>query len=265
MKRKLLLLIPVILIIAGISVILIPIISMGINAHLAKHETDSFDKQSSDENIINNGSYEDAVKNNQVDTDGYLLDEDNNRISDSPVHFKADLDRLYKDSLAYNNNLITKQPELLFDMTYTEPSLDLSNYGIFDYIYGYISVPSVDIEQPIYLGANDDTMSYGVGHLTYTSLPIGGKNTNTVLAAHTGYFGKTFFDNLPNVDIGDTVYIKNYWGTLEYKIVATEIHTPTDSYRMYIEKDKDLLTLCTCIYADNGTFNRFYVICERNN
>lgn len=264
MKKKILLIIiPAILIIAGICIILVPIVSNGYTTEIAKIETENFDKQTEDENIINDGNYKDAIENNQIDENGYAIDENNNRTSDVPIHFKADLDRLLKDSQKYNNNLIENQSSLLFDTTYTEPAFNLSDYGIFDNIYGYISAPTIDIQQPIYLGANDDTMSYGAGHLAYTSLPIGGKNTNTVLAAHTGYFGKTFFDNLPYINIGDPVYIKNYWGTLTYKVIATEIHKPDDSYRMYIQTDKDLLTLCTCIYSDE-TFNRFYVICERN-
>lgn len=263
MKKKILIIISVILIIAGICVILTPVVSTQYTTEIAKIETENFDEQTKEENIIDDGNYKDAIENKQIDDEGYKIDENNNRVSNVPVHFKADLDKLLKDSIAYNTNLINTQASSLVDTSYTNPSLNLSDYGIFDDIYGYISAPTVDIQQPIYLGANDTTMSYGVGHLTYTSLPIGGKNTNTVLAAHTGYFGRTFFDSLPYINIGDPVYIKNYWGTLKYKVIATEIHKPDDSYKMYIETDKDLLTLCTCIYVD-GISNRFYVICERN-
>ena len=52
---------------------------------------------------------------------------------------------------------------------------------------------------PIYLGANSSNMSYGAAHMSATSLPIGGKNTNAVLAGHTGYIGRIFFDNLRNL------------------------------------------------------------------
>lgn len=269
MKRKILIIISIVLIIAGISIILIPPVSTAYTTEVAKTELENFDKQTSEENIIDKTddessatSYEEAVENNQIDEQGYLLNENKQRISNAPVHFKSDLDRLLKDSIAYNKNLVDTQASVLVDTSYSEPSLNLSDYGIFDNIYGYIDIPSVNIQQPIYLGANDATMSYGVGHLTYTSLPIGGKNTNTVLAAHTGYFGRTFFDNLPYIKKGDSVYIKNYWKTLEYKVITTEVHIPTDSYQMYIEDDKDLLTLITCIY-DGGQFNRLYVLCER--
>ena len=66
-------------------------------------------------------------------------------------------------------------------------------------------------------------MSYGAAHMSATSLPIGGKNTNAVLAGHTGYIGRIFFDNLRNLKIGDWVSITNYWDTLNYKVVETKV------------------------------------------
>lgn len=264
MRKKILIIISIILIVAGICVIMTPPVSTVYSTEAAKIETENFDKQTDDDNIIPTGSYEAAIEQKQIDTDGYLIDDNNNRTSDTPVHYKTDLDKLYKDSVEYNKNLVKTQATSLVDTSYDAPALNLNNYGIFDNIYGYISAPTIDMKQPIYLGANDTTMAYGVGHLCYTSLPIGGESTNTVLAAHTGYFGKTFFDNLLYLKKGDPVYIKNYWNTLEYKVIASEVHVPNDSYEMYIKDGKDLLTLVTCIY-DNGQNNRLYIICERVN
>lgn len=210
------------------------------------------------------GSYEEAVEEGKVDEEAYEIDEQGNRVSSTPIYFEVDLDRLYKDSVSYNNSIKENQYSLLVnESSYIYPALDLTEYGIFDGIYGYVSAPTVDMKLPIFLGANDNTMSYGAGHMTYTSLPIGGESTNTVLTAHTGYIGRTFFDNIGNLEIGDEVYLTNYWGTLSYKVIDKEVHAPNDSQGVFIEEGKDLLTMITCVSDGYGGFNRYYVICER--
>ena len=149
------------------------------------------------------------------------------------------------------------------DDTWKEMSLDLEDYGIWDGIYAYIEADAIDMQLPIYLGATDWNMSLGAAHLSNTSLPIGGKGSNCVLAGHTGYFGKTFFDNIIYLEKGDIVKIKNLWTTLEYKVIETETRVPTDGTRLFIDDNKDLLTFFTCIYNGRGTYDRYYVICER--
>lgn len=176
---------------------------------------------------------------------------------------KIDLNKLYIDSINYNNNLIHNQNELLVDNnSYTSPALNLSDYGINNNMYGYITIKAINLKLPIYLGANNTNMALGAAHLNYTSLPIGGKSNNIVLAGHTGYWGKTFFDNIKYLNIGDDIQITNYWDTLSYRIIEKKQLKPEETQSIYIQKDKDILTLLTCI--SNGK-ERYYIICERNN
>ena len=139
-------------------------------------------------------------------------------------------------------------------------ALDLTKYGIFDNIYGYVSAPSIGMELPIYLGANDGTMSYGAGHLCYTSLPTGGADTNAVLAGHTGYIGRWLFDSVSSLSVGDEVSVTTYFGKLDYRVTRVLNRAPNDSDILFIEKGKDKLTLITCI--DGGSARRV-VVCER--
>ena len=152
---------------------------------------------------------------------------------------------------------------MLRNDTYSQAAVNLEDYGITDGIYGYVTAETINMRLPIYLGANSSNMSYGAAHMSATSLPIGGKNTNAVLAGHTGYIGRIFFDNLRNLKIGDRVSITNYWDTLNYKVVETKVNKPNESGDCYLQKDKDLLTMFTCISDGNGGFDRYYVICER--
>lgn len=248
---------------AGIGLFMFPIVSNFVGTQISKSETERFEKQA--ENVVEEKiTFEEAVKEGRIDKEGYPVDEKGERTSDTPVVFKLDLDRLYRDSAEYNDGLKNNQSNLLGDgYSYVNPSLDLESYGIHDGIYGYVSAPSIDMRLPVFLGANNANMSYGAAHIMYTSLPLGGENTNTVLAGHTGYVGRIFFDNLRNLKIGDEVQLRNYWENLTYKVVETKVCKPDETQDIFIKQDKDMLTMITCISDKNGGFDRYYVICER--
>ena len=159
---------------------------------------------------------------------------------------------------------IKHQHELLTnEQSYQSPALNLSSYGITSGVYGYISAPSIGMELPIYLGGNDENMALGGAHMTYTSLPVGGKSTNCVLSGHSGYIGRIFFDYIPSLSIGDAITVENYWNTLTYKVIDKQIHKKDESADCYITEGRDLLTLITCVPNGHDGFDRFYLICER--
>lgn len=264
MLRKILTVAAAVMFAAGIVLLMFPVVSNLIGKAIAKSETDRFDRQT--QNIIDDITYDEALEKGMIDSDGYLIDENGERKSDVPSLFKADLERLYIDSIEYNKSIENNQTShLLNDDYYEEPSLDLSDYGISDGIYGYVYAPEIDMKLPVYLGASNLNMSYGAAHMTYTSLPVGGTNTNTVLAGHTGYIGRIFFDNLKNLKYGDEVLFRNYWETLTYRVVDTKICKPNESQDIFIKEGRDLLTLITCVSSADNTddFDRYYVICER--
>ncbi len=263
MAKKIVAVVAIICLVAGISLLLFPVVSNFCGTQIANSITTEFDVRA--ENVVDDGkTFEQAEKDGEVDKEGYPINVNGNRTSNNPVVYKLELDRLYSDSVSYNENLKINQSMLLKDSSaYEAASLDLSKYGIFDGIYGYVSAPSIGIKLPIYLGASNLNMSYGAAHMTCTSLPIGGESTNTVIAGHTGYVGRIFFDNLRNLKIGDTVTLTNYWENLDYKVVRTEVKKPEDSQNVFISEDKDLLTMFTCIDNGKGGFDRYYVVCER--
>ena len=173
---------------------------------------------------------------------------------------QIDVAALKRDSLAYNEVLKQNQNLRLTGKNYIYAALDLTKYGIYDNIYGYVYAPSIGMELPIYLGANEGTMSYGAGHLCYTSLSTGGADTNAVLAGHTGYIGRWLFDSVSSLSVGDEVSVTTYFGKLDYRVTRVLNRAPNDSDILFIEKGKDKLTLITCI--DGGSARRV-VVCER--
>lgn len=253
----------VIFLLLGTVLIIAPLISNQIGKDKARSEIDHFEELKD--------SIEQTEPSGALNNEDKPLEEVNPAVQqpkeqgnkDGETHkaaYHIDAERLYRDSVAYNENLKKQQYDLLIsENSYRQASLNLYDYGVPNNIYGYISASSIGMELPIYLGATDDNMAFGAAHLTYTSLPIGGESTNCVLAAHTGYIGRVFFDDIRYLEIGDIVKITNYWDTLSYKVIDKQIYKKYESSNCYITDGKDLLTLITCAH---GGVDRYYVMCE---
>ena len=173
------------------------------------------------------------------------------------------LNKLYSDMKAYNEKIYKdNQSDLKDPWSYEQSSFDLTKYGVDNNIIGYIIVPHMEIELPIYLGANSDNMAKGAVHMSQTSLPIGGENTNCVIAAHRGYKGIPMFCDIEIMEIGDEVIIKNLWETLKYRVSNIKIINPSDSQEVLIQSGKDMVTLITC-HPYTKNYKRYVVYCER--
>ena len=158
-----------------------------------------------------------------------------------------------------------KQSGLCDPWAYEQPSFKLGDYGLEDEVFGVISIPRLELEMPIYLGATYKHMADGAAHLSQTSLPIGGENTNCVIAGHRGWGGASYFRYITELEAGDEIIITNLWGELRYTVVDTKIIDPNDVKEILIQQDRELLTLLTCHpYASGGKY-RYVVFCERNN
>ena len=123
---------------------------------------------------------------------------------------------LYEDDQSKLNSLAaTEQPGVLFSVS-----------GQAGDVFGVLSIPKLEMEMPLYLGATDKHMADGAAQLGQTSIPIGGENTNAVIAGHRGYNGAPYFRYVPELQVGDSVDITNLWGTLHYSVVETKIIQP---------------------------------------
>ena len=136
--------------------------------------------------------------------------------------------------------------------------------GFDDNVFGYIRIPKMDVKLPLYLGATNENMEKGAVILGQTSIPIGGKNTNSVIAAHRGYHGAPYFREIEKIDKGDKVIIKNPWGKLYYTVESIAIIPPNDNDSVKIQEGRDMITLMTCHpYRSHGKF-RYLVYCVRS-
>ena len=132
-------------------------------------------------------------------------------------------------------------------------------------MFGVLSIPALGLEMPVYLGASSQNMALGAAQLGQTSIPVGGKNTNAVIAGHRGWNGADYFRYITELVPGDHITITNLWETLEYAVVGTRIISPDDVDAIKIQPGKDMITLFTCHPYASGGRQRYLVFCERIN
>ena len=195
---------------------------------------------------------------------------------------QADTDAAVQEFLADRDEPEQKCPELLADLqTYNqriydekqfglvdleaceEPAADLAAYGIEDEIIGVLEIPVMELTMTVYLGASDDHLAAGAAVLGNTSAPIGGDNTNCVIAGHRGWKGADYFRHIDKLAVGDTVKLTNLWETLTYTVADIQIIQPHQIERIKIQQGRDLLTLLTCHPYASGGKHRYVVYCEK--
>ena len=173
---------------------------------------------------------------------------------------------LLEEMKAYNERIFLEEQEGLCDpWSYQQPSFTLGDYGLEDEVFGVISIPKLDLEMPLYLGATYQHLADGAAHLSQTSLPIGGNNTNCVIAGHRGWKGASYFRYIIDLEPGDEVIITNLWGSLTYEVSEAKIIQPNDVEAIHIQEDRDMVTLLTCHPYASGGKQRYLLICERVN
>ena len=176
---------------------------------------------------------------------------------------QTSLEKLREEMTEYNRRLFkTKQDGLVSTEAYEQADFSISEYGFEDGVLGYLSIPVMDIMLPVLIGATKENMNGGAVRLSQTSLPIGGENTNTVMAAHRGYATAAMFRDIEILSEGDLIFFTNFFETLEYKVVETRVIVPTDIDAVLIQEGRDLITLITC-HPFRFNYQRYLVYAER--
>ena len=171
---------------------------------------------------------------------------------------------LLADLQAYNQRIYAEKQSGLVDLEACEESAaDLIAYGIEDEIIGVLEIPAMELTLPIYLGASDGHLAAGAAVLGNTSAPIGGDNSNCVIAGHRGWRGADYFRHIDRLQAGDTVQVTNLWETLTYTVADIQIIQPHEVEKIKIQPQCELLTLLTCHPYASGGRERYVVYCER--
>jgi len=157
--------------------------------------------------------------------------------SDSPEPTEPDTyTDLWRDMVDYNKEIyINGQKGLDCKLAYEDPSFVLADYGLESEVFAVISIPALELEMPVFLGANYRHMADGAALLGQTSIPIGGKNTNCIIAGHRGWGGASYFRYVDKLQPGDEVIVPAYtycasaipFGDLGAHIVWADINKDT--------------------------------------
>lgn len=121
---------------------------------------------------------------------------------------------------------------------------DIMDFG--NGIMGYIQIPRIDVNLPIYHGVSDEVLSKGAGHLPETALPIGGAGNHAVLSSHTGLPGAELFTDLTELEPGDSFYIQILDQTLVYQVDSIDVVLPSEAESLVPVPGEDYCTLVTC-------------------
>ena len=111
---------------------------------------------------------------------------------------------------------------------------------------GYVEIPKIGADLPIYHGTGADSLDRGTGHLLGSSLPVGGENTHTIITGHSGMASQKMFTDLEQLREGDIFYLHVLDETLAYEVRAIHTVLPHDTTYLGIESGEDLCTLVTC-------------------
>lgn len=154
-------------------------------------------------------------------------------------------DQLREQARAYNRTLVGKAYR--YDMTRQEREeylglLNVSENGII----GYIEIPGIHCELPIYHGTDADALQIGVGHIEGSSLPVGGESTHCAISGHRGLPSAKLFSDLDKLTVGDRFILRVLDDTLTYEVDQVHTVLPGEMDELEIVEGEDYCTLVTC-------------------
>ena len=136
-----------------------------------------------------------------------------------------------------NNFVLTDEQKVLY-----EQLLDVGGSGIM----GYIEIPAIGVTLPIYHGTDEAVLQVAVGHLEWTSLPVGGESSHCVVSGHRGLPSAKLFTDLDQLAAGDVFIFRVLDEILTYEVDQILIVEPHETAPLMVEQGKDLCTMITC-------------------
>lgn len=214
MKTKLITLFAILIVLTGAGILAYPVVSNILFQNSQQELIDYYDKQ---------------VRSMKEEEKSSMLD-DCREYNQSLLNSKIKLtDPFNADALDFQEH----------------PYVDLLNQNG-DGAMGSIEIPAIHCKLVMYHYTTDNVLAKGIGHLQGTSLPVGGKGTHCVLSGHTGTADKELFTNLDQLREGDVFYLHVFGEHLAYQVDNKSVVLPNETDSLYIDRDKDLVTLVTC-------------------
>ena len=216
MKKKSSKIVIILIFLAGLSLLLYPLVANQSNNHRQKQLISNYESVVADKEAAGNIDYAAEMKKAEAYNDALLpsILPDSFAVADA----STETDSSYEDSL------------------------NIAGDGMM----GIVEIPKIAIKLPIYHGTGDEVLQKAAGHLEGSSLPIGGESTHAVISAHRGLPSASLFTDLDQLEIGDHFLIHVLDETLCYEVDQILVVDPEDTSALAVEDGEDLMTLLTC-------------------
>ena len=145
----------------------------------------------------------------------------------------------------YNRSLIDRPNDYLLSEEQWEHYNALLNVGN-NGVMGYVEIPLLDIVYPVYYGTDEAVLQVAIGHLDWTSMPVGGESSHCVISGHRGLPSARLFTDLDKMEVGDTFLLRVLDEVLTYEVDQILIVEPHETEALLIVEGEDLCTLVTC-------------------
>ena len=154
-------------------------------------------------------------------------------------------EQLWAEAVDYNRTLRDRENAFLLSETQKAAYDSLLNVGG-NGVMGYIEIPTIGVSMPVYHGTDEGVLQIAVGHIEWTSLPVGGESSHCVISGHRGLPSAKLFTNLDKLVVGDTFLFRVLDETLTYEVDQILIVEPQEVSALTIREGEDLCTLVTC-------------------
>jgi len=169
---------------------------------------------------------------------GELVGQDIESLNEDPFA------ELLRDVQEYNRRISNgSQPILQDPFSYNQTGFNLDYFGFDEDMIGFVTIPSLDAQLPIFLGASEENLQRGLAHLTGTSIPVGGESTNAVIAGHMTSGRSTMLAGVDTLGLGDEITITNFYDTLRYEVINIQMVYPSQTEALKIQNGSDMITL----------------------
>lgn len=159
---------------------------------------------------------------------------------------QEEYNKLLSDARDYNDKLVKTgiRKYVLSDseLEYYEGLLNINKDGMM----GYVDIPSINVNLPIYHGSNEAVLQFAAGHIEWSSLPVGGKGSHCVVSGHRGVPSAKLLSNIDKLEIGDYFILHVLNEKFTYQVDDIKTVLPDEIEQIQIDSDKDLSTLITC-------------------
>lgn len=161
---------------------------------------------------------------------------------------EQDYSAVFAAADAYNETLVDRGiPDAFAIQTPSDQQNYASQLNVGnDGMMGYISIPRISVNLPIFHGTGSDVLEKGAGHLEGSALPVGGPSTHCVISAHRGLPSAAMFTDLDQLSVGDHFYLTVLDRRLAYEVDGVEEVEPDETRSLAVEEGQDLVTLVTC-------------------